>query len=257
MCRHLELGIEGTENWVNFIPICRATVASETLCDICVQVQMPGFTSGVVWTSSLVFEDCDLLIAHEDVGFFLIEIKAVSLEAIESYGWKKCKINGRSEDAGPVSQAAGAMHSLKDYLIGRDVKLPLTPTAAWPLISRQRWNARWDDRRVCDEYAEKLFFAEDLYSTPSALIERLRYIRANPVYGDFRQGDPYSIRTQIETLTQELYVNAKPVQTPTDIERLKIIEDRVDKEERSRVPPRSGRHWYYHGKPGTGRPSVC
>jgi hypothetical protein len=185
--------------------------------------------------------DCDLLIAHEDVGFFLIEIKAVPLEEIESYGWKKCKIKGRSEDAGPVSQAAGAMHSLKDYLRGRDVKLPLTPTAAWPLISRQRWNVRWDDRRVCDEYAEKILFSEDVYSTPAALIERLRYLRSNPVHGDFRQGDPFSMKAQIETLTRELHVNAKPVQTPTDYERLRIIEDRVAKEERSRVPPRSAR----------------
>jgi len=98
-----------------------------------------------------------------------------------------------------------------------------------------------------------MLFYEDFHSTPKTLIERLTHIRANPPRGEAPSGPFVNKRADLDALVRELHVNAKPIQAPSDIERLKAIEQRVIKEERERVPPKSGQRWYYHGKPGTGK----
>ena len=39
--------------------------------------------------------DIDTILFHRDIGVFTIEVKGVSLDMIEEYGLKHCKITGR------------------------------------------------------------------------------------------------------------------------------------------------------------------
>jgi len=197
--------------------------------------------------------DCDLLLWHEKAGVFLVEIKAVPILMIERFGWEHSKIKDRREDKGPVNQSWQARFSLVNYLSGRNLNPWIVSSAAWPQVSRDQWNANWDDRRVCGSYAESMLFYEDFYSTPETLLERLMHIRHHPPQGVAPSRSFVNKPRDLEALKVALHVEARPVPTPGDLDRLTIIEQRVRKEERERVPPMSAQHWFYHGKPGTGK----
>ena len=110
-------------------------------------------------------QDNDVLICHEEAGFFVLEVKAVPISAIEEFGWESCKIKGRSRDDPPQRQADQARHSLRNFLSPQmpERKSPfISATACFPLISRVEWNRTWDDSRVVGNYAERLVFREDL-----------------------------------------------------------------------------------------------
>ena len=48
---------------------------------------------------------------HEIAGIFVVEVKALTLDEIEYFGWQRCKIRGRDEDSGPPQQAHKALPS--------------------------------------------------------------------------------------------------------------------------------------------------
>lgn len=197
--------------------------------------------------------DVDLILWHELAGLFVVEVKAFPISHIESFGYSSCKIKDRSQDAGPVVQALKASESLKDWLAPDGFNEWRTHTAAWPQITRSEWNARWDDQRVCGSYAESMLFRDDFYSEPQILIERLHHIRSNP---PSKKGPRYKFvhrPEKLHHLRRLLDVNAKPVPTPSDCQRLKTLEAEVEQEEKNRVPPYAAKRLYYHGKPGTGK----
>lgn len=201
-------------------------------------------------------KDTDLLLWHERCGIFNIEIKAVPLREVKTFGWagSHCTIQGRPADRGPVEQAHQAMYSLLQWLRGRDLgKLYLTSVAAWPCAYRSDWNRNWDDVRICGAFAESMLFKEDFDSDPAALVRRLRYVREHPNRGEKPKAAFVHSSALLQSLRKELEVNARAKPSPSDIERLESIEKRVDFEERERVPPQSGRRWIYSGKVGTGK----
>jgi len=127
--------------------------------------------------------DIDVLALHEDIGVFVIEVKAVPLDAIRAIGYQHCEIEGRDVDRGPVVQAHSAFQSLKNYLKPRVGRLPFTAaTACWPRIRREDWNKNWDDANITGEYAESLIFREDIESTAILLVDRLTHIFQYPPF---------------------------------------------------------------------------
>src|SRR5947209_7431982 len=60
--------------------------------------------------------DIDIIIWHEAVGVFAVEVKAVPLNAVEFISWSRCKINGRPEGKNPSIQAHEANDSLRNFL---------------------------------------------------------------------------------------------------------------------------------------------
>jgi hypothetical protein len=72
---------------------------------------------------------------HEIAGIFVVEVKAVTLDEIEYFGWQRCKIRGRDEDSGPQQQAHKAREKPHELTIDADRQLTRTrdrlfPTAA-------------------------------------------------------------------------------------------------------------------------------
>jgi hypothetical protein len=86
--------------------------------------------------------DVDLLIWHELAGIFVIEVKAVPLDAIEVFGWQRCKIRGRDEEQSPQQQAHRALHSLGNFVKPLTGKIFMTSAACFPQIRRNDWNHR-------------------------------------------------------------------------------------------------------------------
>ncbi len=198
-------------------------------------------------------KDVDLVIWHESAGIFVVEVKAVPLDAIEIFGWQRCKILNRDRDRGPQQQAHDGLHSLRNFLVPHTGKLFMTSVACFPQIRRSDWNRRWDDDRVIGPYADSMLFEDDLYSDPQALVERLEYIRLHPSVGEERQPYFRHDEKQLRKMAAALNVEAKPKPTISDIERLRIIEARVRNEEKKLVAPFSGSRFVYTGEPGTGK----
>lgn len=126
--------------------------------------------------------DIDTILVQPDIGVFTIEVKGVSLDMIEQYGLKQCRIRGRSGPH-PVDQISLATIDLRNYL-GRfpGGRSPFfLMTAAFPTIARKAFNARFSDPQII-LHSESLIFAEDLES-PTALGQRLLTIRETPAKG--------------------------------------------------------------------------
>lgn len=198
--------------------------------------------------------DIDILLWHELKGIFVIEVKAVPLKMIESFGWQSCTIRGRPTDRGPQYQAFEAHQSLRNFLTPRLRKVPwISSTACWPLITREDWNNFWDDDRVCGNYAESMIFQEDIYSDAQTLADRLEHIWHNP---PVRSGAewPFEHRIeQFEGFRRELSVEARPKPAPSDLRKLREIEKRVIEEVRTDVPEMESSQVLYYGHPGTGK----
>ena len=197
--------------------------------------------------------DVDLLVWHEKVGVFVIEVKAVPLDFIEMFGWRRCKIKDREEAGSPQLQANEAMYALQNFLKPHTGRIFLTSAPCFPQIRRNDWDRRWDDKRVTGTYAESMLFHDDMYSDPSAFAERLEYIRLNPLVGAKSQHVFRHNPGQLEKFVNALSVEAIPKASASDLDRLKIIETTVRNEEKRLIAPFSGLQFLYTGAPGTGK----
>jgi hypothetical protein len=125
----------------------------------------------------------DGVLWDEKVGLFIVEVKGVTIGAIESQSLQSMKIRGRELGRSPQRQALDAIHSLRDYLAAHGVKHSfMTPLVWWPRISREEWLDRWPSEPFA-VLAERMLFAEDLALAPDALRERLKTISKDPPIG--------------------------------------------------------------------------
>lgn len=198
--------------------------------------------------------DIDILVWHEKVGVFVIEVKAVPLSHVEIFGWKTCKIKDRKRDTGPQYQAYKAHESFRSFLAPYMDRVPyISSTACWPLISRESWDRQWDDERVCGEYSERMIFQEDIFADAAMFAERLKYIWFN---SPIRSGADYPFEhydEQLQALQKVLSVEARPQPAPSDLMKLQEIERRVIAEVRVDAPEEGGTRILYYGHPGTGK----
>lgn len=196
--------------------------------------------------------DIDALIFHEEVGVFVVELKGVRLEQVVEYGLGRCVISGRSTTETPLQQALRAVHSLRNYLAGKSRRsLPfITATACWPRIRRFEWKRTWSKPDISN-LSDSMLFEEDLSHGPDVLRARLKLIRDNPPIGKaaFFRHDPEVLKFFIENLT----VTARPLPTPTELERLRQIEGRVRSGLRKEFPPSAQHQVAFKGHPGTGK----
>lgn len=198
--------------------------------------------------------DIDLLLWHETAGVFVVEVKAVPLAMLTSFGYRDCRIEGRPLDHGPQYQADAAATSLRNYLAKRAKPLRfIVATACWPGITREAWNRRWDDARVVGDYAEGMLFQEDFFSGAAALAKRLEYIWRHP---PVRVGSTYPFQhdsAQLGSLTKELQFESRPLPIPSDRQRLELIERNVQRQADEHAPPSRDVQILYSGHPGTGK----
>ena len=198
--------------------------------------------------------DVDVLLYHEAAGVFVIEVKAVGIGEIETFGLRSCKIKDRSLSAGPQYQASKARTELFSFL-GPQLrrKLFISSTACWPRIERREWRERWEDPFVAEQLADKMLFKEDLFLDSATLIARLQFIRENPP-AKAKPIWPFAHSAEVlQELIHTLNISSKQKPTPTDFERLKAIEDDVKKQAAKEAPPDETRLLLYRGGPGTGK----
>lgn len=199
--------------------------------------------------------DIDLLLWHDVIGVFTIEVKSISLSMIESFGLTKCKIEGRESGPSPHVQAQRAELSLRRYLQPRKIFLFNVPTAAFPEITRAEWNSAWSSSaQLSGAWAETVIFQDDLQSGPEPLLERLGFIYHNPPSGggsDRRFSNNQGI---FEKLKQSVSPNIeKPQPIPSDMRRLRELEESVYRETQNRFPAFGAGQLVYTGHPGTGK----
>jgi len=198
--------------------------------------------------------DIDVLLIHEEIGAFVIEVKAVPIGMIEDIGYKHCKITGRNKDKGPTFQAYNAYSSLRDFLSPRlSERAPFfTATAAWSLISRKRWRENWDNKSISESWSNSLIFEEDFSGSYDALLDRLRYVCENP---PIRGGARVSrVRKEvIADLERVLSPAAKPKPTMTDFIRLENIEKGIKGQLRRDYLVDHPQRVVFFGHPGTGK----
>ena len=199
--------------------------------------------------------DIDLLLWHDAIGVFTIEVKAISLSMIEEFGLTTCKIQDRKPGPSPHAQAQKAELGLRRYLEGKKFKIFNVPTAAFPLISRAEWNSTWASKgQLSGEWAESIIFEEDLQSGPEVLLKRLRYIYFNPPSGS---GSDRSFSNNQKTFEELKRIvspeQEKPIPLPSDMIRLRELEESVYRETKNRFPAFGAGQLVYTGHPGTGK----
>jgi hypothetical protein len=199
--------------------------------------------------------DIDVLLWHDEIGVFTIEVKSVPLSMIESFSLATCKIEGRTMGPSPHAQAQKAELSLRRYLQPSKVKIFNVPTAAFPEISRSDWNSAMSgSAQLSGEWAEKVIFQEDLESGPEALLKRLSFIYSNPPSGS---GSDRVFSNNLKTFEELKRTvspnNETPKPIPSDMRRLRELEESVYRETQNRFPVFGSGQLVYTGHPGTGK----
>jgi len=199
--------------------------------------------------------DIDVLLWHDTIGIFTIEVKAISLSMIEEFSLTRCKIQDRDEGRSPHVQAQRAEVSLRNYLGARGIKFFNVATAAFPNISRAEWNSAWASTpQLSGKWAETVIFQEDLQSGPEAFLKRLECIYLNPPSGTGTNRKFVNNRANFDKLKIVISPDLeKPLPIPSDMSRLRELEDSVYRETKDRFPAFGTGQLLYTGYPGTGK----
>ena len=199
--------------------------------------------------------DIDILLWHDAIGVFTIEVKAFPLTMIESFGLTYCKIEDRESGPSPHVQAYRAEVSLRRHLLGKKIKLFNVPTAAFPEITRAEWNSAWSSSaQLSGEWAETVLFQDDLQSGSELLLKRLGHIYRNPPCGGGSDRKFTNNKGVFEGLKRIVSPNIeKPQPIPSDMRRLRELEESVYRETQNRFPAFGSGQLVYTGHPGTGK----
>ena len=198
--------------------------------------------------------DIDLFIWHEEIGCFVIEIKAIPLEMLISFSFSSCEIKGRGLDRSPQNQAYDAMQSLRNYLAPRVDKTPfMVATVCWPLISRSEWKERFRQSPEISGLSDSMIMKEDLYSGPDSLKAILKGIWVRP---PVRKGSSYPFKNErdiFQSFRAVLDPKASPQPIKTDVAKLEALEKGIKRDLMRSFPPFSDTRVLFQGKPGTGK----
>ena len=198
--------------------------------------------------------DIDLLMWHEEIGCFVVEIKAISLEMLISFSFSSCEIEGRGLDRSPQNQAYDAMQSLRNYLAPRIEKAPfMVATVCWPLISRSEWTERFRHSHEICALSDSMLMKDDLYSGAESLRIRLREIWVRP---PVRKGSSYPFKHDrgiFKDFCGVLDPKAIPQPIKSDLAKLEALEKGIKRDLMRSFPPFSASRVLFHGKPGTGK----
>ena len=202
-------------------------------------------------------KDIDILLYHEIAGLFCIEVKSVFLNMLEEFDFQKCKIDGRGQDDGPNNQAYRAMETLMRYLGGNyrfaGIKLGfMKSTACWPKIAREEWKRSWDNSEI-RRLSDRMLHSEDVMSGPHIFVERLKEISRNP---PVRGGNNFTFNHKphfLASLIEAMNERGRKIAAPSDLEKLRVIEEDVSKRTRQEVPLKECTRIMYSGYPGTGK----
>ncbi len=197
--------------------------------------------------------EIDLLLVHEAIGAFVIEIKAVTLKAVRSVSPTEWVIDGRDTKENPIAQAYCQYEGLRDFLLTRYSSLPfIGVTACFPRIRRAAWREAFSNLTYASSITDGVLFEEDLYLGLPALLEKLRYVFSNPPVRTGRE--PRDVKADFLRMLKDLVKPAVPqVPTMSEREKLKAIESGITSELQRDYPAEVTSHAILTGRPGTGK----
>lgn len=198
--------------------------------------------------------DIDLLLWHQNVGVFVVEIKAIPLEMLLSFGFSSCEIEGRGVHRSPQNQAYDASQSLRNYLAPKLKKSPfMVATVCWPLISRSDWKQRFRGTSEISDLADAMLMKEDIYSGSQILEAKLKDIWGKP---PIRKGSDYPFRHDRDVFNEfcaALNPEAKPQAVKSDLGKLDALEKGIKRELMRSFAPFTPQKAIFQGRPGTGK----
>ena len=198
--------------------------------------------------------EIDLLLVHENLGMFVIEIKAVPLSAIDSVSPNTWVIKGRVGDESPLRQAYSQFEGLRAYWLAKmSSKLPVvTVTACLPSITRAEWIRAFKGHTYAESIAEGMLFLEDLRDN-SSLKVRLEHILSSPPIRKATNKTPAITKAAMDDLIRLFKPSTPQSATISDRARLEAIERQINKELLKDFPPDRASHAVFTGHPGTGK----
>lgn len=199
--------------------------------------------------------EIDLLLTHEQLGIFVIEIKAIPLGALLSVSPNEWAIEGRANTESPLRQAYAQYEGLRSHWDARMrsklFSAAVCATACLPEMTRNEWLRAFPRESYASSIAEGMIFREDLIDS-ECLIERLAIAMKSP---PIRKGrEPRALNRAVLDDLRSLFLARIPqVPTLTDRARLQAIEKQITKELLRDFPADGGAFAYYTGQPGTGK----
>lgn len=197
--------------------------------------------------------ESDLLLIHDNIGIFIIEIKSFGIGALESVSPTNWKVSGRSSRESPILQAYRQYEGFRDFLTPIYGRLPfICATVCFPKISRNEFLARFGASQFVQSVSQSIIFSEDIFSGESVFCERLSHIVLNP---PSRKGKP-AFRVP-EKFIRELKALMEPVipnvPTMSERDRLRSLERGITRELQRQYPVGGARTGVFTGHPGTGK----
>lgn len=197
--------------------------------------------------------EIDILLIHDEIGVFVIEVKGVSIDAIKSISPTNWDIDTRDTSESPLLQAYRQYEGLRDFLKPHVLRLPfIAVTVCLPKISRGQWLERFASSFFATSVCDSMLFEEDLYGGKENLYHRLRHIHLHP---PVRQGkECRGPASEFLAVIRRILAPALPVvPTITERERLRVIEQGITAKLQSEFPPDASRRAVFSGLPGTGK----
>lgn len=150
--------------------------------------------------------EIDQLLVHEDIGAFVIEVKAKPLRMVLSYDLEACELEGQQSTRPPVKQAHWAMTKLRSFLSDAGVSRPpfLFATAWFPRIERNAMIGQFAPSGIAGGAMRMHFdgvLFEDELANAEQLLERLRTITVRPPVGPSPRR-PVPARQQLDELVE-------------------------------------------------------
>ena len=118
--------------------------------------------------------DLDLILMDNQVGMYIIEIKSVPLDSIETFTMTDFSLKEKQVRQHPKSQLLTASLKLRDYLkrfpkFNDKRRMPfLQTTVLWSEITRKEWKLRFNDPAI-SSFEEMCIFKDDLNSYNSLI----------------------------------------------------------------------------------------
>lgn len=204
-----------------------------------------GFMPGV--------REIDLLLADTELGCYIVEVKAISLEMIQSISPNDWRIQGRASTESPLQQAYAQYEGLEQFWVTRmRTRLPfIAITACFPNISRHEWQQAFAQCSYAACIEQGLIFREDLVDLES-FRARLACIMRAPAIRTGRK--PYRLDARFTTELQQFLGSAQPdLPTANDRQRLKAIEKGINAGLEAEFPVAGAHYAMFSGHPGTGK----
>ena len=204
--------------------------------------------------------DIDLIIFHKNTGLYLIEAKAVELDAISKFDLKNFVLTPNAERKHPQEQIRIAQIQLKSYIqdwasVAKKSKhVPFMQTSIiWPLITRSEWNSRFIDPQI-RKLSESMLFKDDVRSSRN-LIDALQKLWTSPL----GQVPPQNCRGEhpgMDNLRESIRTSHYKAEF-TQVEKAELnrsVSQSKDYAGRYRAGPRY--NVSFEGAPGTGKTTV-